>query len=139
MSTLVEVAVKAEHRDGLRRGGGQRVCEQSLQEDNLLVEKTIAREIRFDRIERYCEVGDAADGKVSVGVRLRRKALEGVRGDNASIGDLVCGEYRAHHDRRAAAPDAGFDEVSGHVFRDHALAFAPDVLHAQCADHGGCL
>lgn len=64
-----------------------------------------------------------------------RHALERVREPHCPACYLIRCEHRAHHDRRAAAPHPGLDQVAGDRVRQHGLDAPLEMIETARTDH----
>lgn len=64
-----------------------------------------------------------------------REPLKGISDINATIIHAVGFEYGASPNATAAAPDAGFDEIAGHIVGYGLFETMPDIIKAGLAQH----
>src|SRR5579862_6656148 len=64
-----------------------------------------------------------------------RQSLEGICGPHHTIGNTIGFERAAHEDRRAAAPDSGFDKIPGNAVTQNTLNAVLDVIESSQRNH----
>jgi len=124
----------------LDRRGWKRVFEPAHEKADLFIEQSVAREIRLYLLQRNAQkrVGFPVDvlRVLLVAPIGLRQALEGVGHPEDAVPASIGFQNSAHENAGAAAPDAGFDQVSGDIILQHLLDAILHIFEAFQANHG---
>ena len=135
----MKIPVEPKDRDLLDLGDRHGIFEPAFDELNLVAQKTEAAEVVGHFLDADRELRESMKLIAAIagilGLVWRRQPLEGIEAPYLAVFDFVSRQNGGHHDAGPAAPDAGFDEVTGNLLSQDQLAAFAQGSKADAADH----